>query len=221
MIFAIITVELTLIWNRVSTVIVTGNSVAYPSQLLPLLVGGFGFVRILFLLFWAYYEPEDQERGETATAPPEDAQGNLSAGNEQRAARQGLGIESKEMTASPSSYSPGTTILGHDQNHNPVAIRRSLLHRYMVAWLPWLSQFPFWTKPSGGYQHTRVRSRNWARPRNSRNPGGNGARDSGMAFLGSSPQTPSGGFGSPAPRHMTSPQPNSPDSPMMRFDDKV
>ena len=221
MIFAVITVELTLNWNKVNDVIGTGNNVAYPSQLLPLLIGVFGLVRILFLLFWAYYEPEDREQGETATAPPEDAQGNLSVGNEQRAGPQGLGSRSRKRTASPSPYSPGTTILGHDQNHNPVAVRRSLFHRYMVAWLPWLSQFPFWTKPSGGYQHTRDRSRDWARPRTSRNTKGNRARDSGMAFLRRSQQSPMAGFESPAPGNVASPQLNSPDSPMIRFDEKV
>jgi hypothetical protein len=216
-------VEMTLHWNNAKAVITGAVQVAYPAQLLPMLIGAFGLLRILFLLFWSIYEPEDREQGETATAPPEDAQGHLSAGNKMRAANQGLGIQSEKMTASPTPHplGPGTAIMGHDQDHNPVPIRRSSFHRYVVAWLPWLSQFPFWTKPSGGYQHTRVRSRDWARPRNSRNPRGSSTRDSGMAFLRRSPQTPNGRFESPAPGDMASPPLTSPVSPMIKFDEKV
>jgi hypothetical protein len=219
MIFASIMVEMTIIWNKARAVIASSNQVAYPAQLLPMLIGAFGLLRILFLLFWSIYEPEDTEQGETATAPPEDAQGNISAGNKMRAANQGLGIKSEEVTVSPTPYppGPGTAIMGHDQDHNRVPIRRSLFHRYMVAWLPWLSQFPFWTKPSGGYQHTRLRSREWARPRNSRNPNRSSARDSGMAFLRRSPQTPDGRFESPAPGGLASPPLTSPVSPMIQI----
>jgi hypothetical protein len=209
MIFVAIMVEMTIFWNKAKAVIAAGNEVAYPAQLLPLLIGAFGLLRILFLLFWSIYEPEDREQGETATAPPVDAQGNLSAGNKMRAENQGLGIQSEKITASSTPYPPGPGAAIMD--HSPVLIRRSLFHRYMVAWLPWLSQFPFWTKPSGGYQHTRIRSREWARPFN---PKSSGARDSGMAFL-RSPQTPNDRFESPVPGDMTSPQLSSPVSPMI------
>ena len=174
MIFAAIMVEMTLNYNHVKNVISLLDTF-YPAQLLPMLIGAFGLLRILFLLFWSIYEPEDREQGESATAPPEDAQGNPSVENEIRKGRmqatdEGSEIHSEKLPASltQSPTSPGTAIVGHDQNDNLVVVRRSLFRRYLVAWLPWLSQFPFWTKPAGGYQQTRERSRAWALPRSSR-----------------------------------------------------
>jgi hypothetical protein len=207
MIFVVIMVELTLNWNRVANVVGPNGQIAFPAQLLPLLIGAFSLIRIIFLLFWEIYEPEDKEQGETATAPPADAAGNLSAANEARAAHQGLDL--KETTvSSPTSYSKATTVIGHDQNHNPVPIRRSLFERYMVAWLPWLSQFPFWTKPVGG-RHVRRRGR-------VRHAAGkrSGSRDSGIAFLRMSPQSPSRGFESPA-------QGGAASLPMSKVDEKA
>ena len=215
-------VEMTLNYNKVKNVISLLDTF-YPAQLLPMLIGAFGLLRILFLLFWLIYEPEDKEHGETATAPPEDAQGNPSAENEIRKDRmqatdQGLEPPTKELPVSSTQEPilPGTAIMGHDQNTNLVVIRRGLFRRYLVAWLPWLSQFPFWTKPAGGYQHTRARSRAWALPRTSK---GSNLRDSGLAFLRRRPQKPNGDFKSPSSDDKAHPQ--SEFAPMIKNDEKV
>jgi len=206
MIFVVIMVELTLNWNRVADVIGPNNQIAFPAQLLPMLIGAFSLIRVLFLLFWEIYEPEDKEQGETATAPPEDAAGNLSAANEARATRQGLGLEDTPVASQP-SYPKATTAIGHDHNHHPVPVRRSWYQRYMVAWLPWLSQFTFWTEPAGG-RHVRPRGR-------VRHAGKHGdARDSGVMFLRRSLLSPNGGIGSPAQDSVASPQ-------MAKSDEKV
>ncbi|MCJ1387706.1 hypothetical protein MMC18_000549 [Xylographa bjoerkii] len=231
MIFVAIMVEMTLNYNRVKNVISLLDTF-YPAQLLPMLIGAFGLTRILFLLFWSIYEPEDQEHGESATAPPEDAQGNPSAENkmredQMRGADQKLEFHSKEAPLSPtrSSVAQDTSILGHDEDHNPVLIRRGLYRRYLVAWLPWLSQFPFWTKPHGGYRHTRARSRAWALPHNLAGLGSFGSSimsDSRIAFLRRRTQKPNGGFESTARGDGARQQQfTSPLHPMSKSDEKV
>ena len=217
-------VEMTLNYNRVKNVISLLDTF-YPAQLLPMLIGAFGLLRILFLLFWSIYEPEDREHGESATAPPEDAQGNPSAEFEirkdrMRATNQGLEPQPEKLPVSSTQdpTSPGAAIIGHDLNDNLVIIRRSLFHRYLVAWLPWLSQFPFWTKPAGGYQHTRARSRAWALPSN---PKSSNLAHSRLAFLRRRPPKPNGDFESPASNYVASPQSTSTSKPMVKNDDKV
>ncbi|MCJ1377932.1 Altered inheritance of mitochondria protein 18 mitochondrial [Xylographa soralifera] len=226
MIFAVLMVEMTLNYNNVKNVISLLETF-YPAQLLPMLIGAFGLVRILFLLAWSIYEPEDKEQGESATAPPEDAQGNPSAENriredEMRGGDQKLEVRSKEMPLSPerSPITAGTTILGHDEDHNLVSVRRSAIRRYLVAWLPWLSQFSFWTKPYGGYQHTRARSKAWAFPRNFGNLGDSTLRDSRMTFLRRRPKKPTADFESSARGDKPSSQLTSPTHSMVKSDEK-
>ncbi|MCJ1398165.1 hypothetical protein MMC11_001362 [Xylographa trunciseda] len=227
MIFAALMVEMTLNYNRVKNVISLLDTF-FPAQLLPMLIGAFGLIRILFLLFWSFYEPEDEENGESATAPPEDTKGNPSAENKfrengVRGADQKLEVHSKEMPLSPTqpSITSGIDILCHDEDHNPILVRRSLLRRYIVAWLPWLSQFSFWTKPYGGYQHTRARSRAWAFPRNFGNFGNSALRDSRMTSLRWRPRKPYGDSKSSARGDKSSSQFTSTQTPLDTSDEKV
>ncbi|MCJ1284192.1 hypothetical protein MMC26_003523 [Xylographa opegraphella] len=227
MIFAVLMVEMTLNYNRVGNVINLVDTF-YPAQLLPMLIGAFGLIRILFLLAWSFYDPENKEQGESATAPPEDAHGNLSAENKIREVELQGGDEKSQIYAKevPSSstqspITPGTAILGHDEDHNVVSIRRSALRRYLVAWLPWLSQFSFWTKPYGGYEHTRARSKAWALPRSFGKFGSSASRDSKGSFLRKRPPHQPAGFESPAQGNTSRPQFTSAVRPVISSDEKV
>lgn len=211
MVFSIIMVELTLIWNHVTAVIGPHGNVAYPSQLLPMLIGTLSLVRILFLIVWEKADPDDKEEGETATAPP--STNPLAHAPPQHGLGFGQGLESLgPQVASPeSAHSEPQLRVGPDDG-----VPRSTLHRYLVAWLPWLSQFPFWTRPSA--HHARnAGGKDWRADLGEVN-----ARDSGMAFLHDSLQSPtSTTFGSPRPEPHASSTITSADSPMIRFDEKV
>jgi len=204
-------VELTLKWNHVSSVIVPHADSANPSQLLPMLIGALSLLRILFLIFWEKADPDDQEEGEIATAPP--STNPVAHAPPQHGLGFGQGLESLEpQVASPkTSYSERSVRVGPDDG-----IPRSTFHRYLVAWLPWLSQFSFWTKPSA-HNARNGGDKDWRA-----DAGGIDVRDSGMAFLHDSVQSPtSTGFESPTPGAHASSTITSPASPMIRFDEKV
>jgi hypothetical protein len=133
-------VEMTLIWNHVTQVLGPNGQITYPAQLLPMMIGALSFLRICWLLFQRWQNPPEEcgeEDEATPRAPPNTSQA-------------GLGL-----LPSPSAYSEAKSgVIGQD-NDTSIVRNRSVVMRYMVAYLPWLSQFDFWKNPKG---HRRLQS---------------------------------------------------------------
>jgi hypothetical protein len=124
-------VEMTLNWNHVTQVLGPNGNISYPAQLLPMMIGLLSFVRICWLLFKRWrYPAEDENEGSR-----EKLGGTPGAPETQQA---GLGI-----LQSSRAYPNG------NDDEADIARNRSLAERYMVAYLPWLSQFEFWKNPKG------------------------------------------------------------------------
>jgi hypothetical protein len=121
------------------------GNISYPAQLLPMMIGALSFLRICWLLFqrWLYPEPDCCEENEIPTGGLIKSNGVPSA-----APNAGLGLIS---SPSPDGAAAGT---GQDYDQR-ITRHRSLATRYLVAYLPWLSQFEFWKNPKG---HRKLRN---------------------------------------------------------------
>jgi hypothetical protein len=144
-IFCAIMVEMTLTKNNMLQMLAQHSQIQYPAQLLPLLIGGLSFIRVLWLI---YAEGRDRvkvektsnqerfNRHETMTKP------TLRNGY-------GLGREFWKIL-SPANRPRDAPIFEVE----PVlpAMLRPWHHRYLVALFPWLSAFESWrlSGPNGG-----------------------------------------------------------------------
>ena len=134
-------VEMTLIWNHVTQVLGPNGNISYPAQLLPMLIGVLGFLRVCWLLFKRWWYPEEDNCDENEAAP-EKQDGSSRAPPD--TSQVGLGL-----LTSPTAYSPSPTAVNGQDYYNGNERRRSLVKRYLVAYLPWLSQSDFWKNPKG------------------------------------------------------------------------
>lgn len=151
-------VEVTLNKNKITGVLgssINEGGIAYPAQLLPMLIGALSLVRILFLLYRQWSRSKEAKEGNArkefatklGTSPQSPQVSRYTTGG-------GLGLHTTlsptEHSFSPSAVSEGTTVVSPGQDHSSSFDRPRYL-RYLVAWLPWLSVYDLWTNPNGGH----------------------------------------------------------------------
>jgi hypothetical protein len=127
-IFSMLLVECTLNFNHVDAVLggPFDNELHLPAQLLPLLIGAFGFTRTSYLMFENFRSPGELEPSIIDPSPPQPA---------------------RTMHFGPDvlqAFSPGMKRKRTSKEHSPDEIDELEGHRpwpirYLVAWLPWLS----------------------------------------------------------------------------------
>ena len=114
--------------------------ISTPAQLLPLLVGTLSFVRTLWLIFQKHGKAimntlrEEAEKAENETP------------KFLHRVRRALEITIRKII-SPLSVSSDIAVstVDRERSHsNPPLRFHPMHHRYLVAWLPWLSVFKFW-----------------------------------------------------------------------------
>jgi hypothetical protein len=134
-------VELTLNWNHVTQVLGPNGNITYPAQLLPLMIGALSFLRICWVLFKRWQFPEQDCCDESQV-------GQQRTGMSRRAPfttpQVGLGLLSPPSAHLKDTY----TIVGQEYNTSMIR-NKSSVKRYLVAYLPWVSQFDFWKTPKG------------------------------------------------------------------------
>jgi len=118
------------------------NEVHLPAQLLPLMVGAFGFIRTLYLILMSERSPESVEEPSVADSDP-------------RPLRLARTLHMRDI---PFAFSPHMARYSTTTSHDPDEIderekHRSWPVRYLVTWLPWLSLL-------GYFQNETVRERN-------------------------------------------------------------
>jgi hypothetical protein len=138
-------VELTLVWNHVINVNGPNGNISYPAQLLPMLIGALSLTRICWLIFKQWRDgdngccDENQTGGEKRGAAP----GAPDPPNT------GLGI----IPSSPAGADDTDAACGG--RDASMLAERSIVIRYTIAYLPWLSQFGFWKT---GHRHRPLQS---------------------------------------------------------------
>ena len=156
-------VELTLNWNHVENVVGNNGHMSYPAQLLPLIIGILGFVRILYIVY-RDYRPHKVDQIASA---------------EEGQAANGLGAQPEKETAEGGE---DHSYCGSDEVPEDFDINvrdRSLTLRYLIAWLPWLSVSELWRKPqlrrdmaAAGMINTEPTNRNSTQPLMEATPAG-------------------------------------------------
>ena len=133
-------IEMTLVKNNMRKALSQYSHISSPAQLLPLLVGTLSFIRTLWKIF--------QQHGKTiANTLRDDAE---KAENEApkflHRVRLVFEITIRKIISplSVSSDIAGSTVHLERSHSNTPHRFHPLHHRYLVAWLPWLSVFKFW-----------------------------------------------------------------------------
>jgi hypothetical protein len=152
-------VELTLNWNHVTQVLGPNGNLTYPAQLLPLMIGALSFLRICWLLFkrWQFPEQQDCCEEKNQVAPQRTGMCSRGAPFDIDTPQVGLGgLGGLGLLSSPSAHAhhkgPTNAVVGQQEEYNTRMVRhRNPVKRYLVAYLPWLSQFEFWKTPPKGH----------------------------------------------------------------------
>jgi hypothetical protein len=131
-------VEMTLNKNHMRRTLAQSGGIQYPAQLLPLIIGGLSFTRVLWLVYAegrgrvkeaSNNNNERFERHEITTKP---------------SLRNGYGLGLSILNILSSSWkSRDAPVFEMEQESLPTLIR-PWHHRYLVALFPWLSTFESW-----------------------------------------------------------------------------
>jgi hypothetical protein len=109
------------------------NELHLPSELLPLLIGAFGFVRISWLKFEEWRSPGDRDPSVVKSAD---------LPRRSRTLRFGVAML---QVFSASLATDAVRKAEHDAAElDELEKNRSRASRYLVAWLPWLSLLKYW-----------------------------------------------------------------------------
>lgn len=132
-IYSAVLVEVTLNFNNITGVLGGrnggGTTLHLPGQLLPLLIGTFGMVRTLYLLYAALRSADDENPSLPASTTPTRAR-TLRARNVLLAFSPAM-----DRDARSKRYDPNEDGELERNMRWPV--------RYLVAWLPWLTLLPY------------------------------------------------------------------------------
>jgi len=134
-IFCAVMIELTLNENHMLLTLSKWGNIAFPAQLVPLLVGVLSFARVLWLMLmdWADEEaPSGEEPGHPETHPHRTAY--------VKTLRGGLRLLPPWTKAAKKPRRAVAEPENMKDRHKPIH------YRFLVGYLPWLSVFPFWRR---------------------------------------------------------------------------
>jgi hypothetical protein len=140
-IFCAAMIEMSLSKNHMIQVLAQHGEIAYPAQLIPLIVGVLSFVRVVWLIYAKWKEGnEKSSRSNNATA----MRVNHTLYNPYYFSLDTI----KQIFSSSAQPERNMPTFEADQPNMP-AILRPWHHRYAVALVPWLSTFDGWRIADG------------------------------------------------------------------------
>jgi hypothetical protein len=131
MIYSALLVEFSLNFNHITGVLggPNDNELHLPAQLLPLLLGAFGFVRICWLKFEDWRSPDDHD---PSVVTPE-------AQIHRRSKTLPMGLGALKMFSREMARTRTEKEVHKDDEIDMLEDGMRRRFRYLVAWLPWLS----------------------------------------------------------------------------------
>jgi hypothetical protein len=134
--FSVLMVEMTLFYNHATAVLggPDDNELHLPSELLPLLIGAFGFLRTCWLKFEEWRSPSNPDPS-MAEDPPEHAR---------RSRTMRVGVRWFEAFSERLAVDAEKRAEHEAAELDELERGRSRPERYLVAWLPWLSLLKRW-----------------------------------------------------------------------------
>jgi hypothetical protein len=136
-----ILVECTLNFNHVKEVLGPGNRIFFPSQLIPMIIGSFSFVRLIYKVLERQRDPNDEPSLPTDPRPSKTQQ-------EFPGTKRLFKIFAPPTNSLnprpqlPEDMPPEDTDIDELVQDEPIRLR------YLVTWLPWLSLLHWWTEDS-------------------------------------------------------------------------
>lgn len=138
-------IEMTLNENNMLETLAQHGDIAYPAQLIPLIVGALSFVRVLWLIYAEWKEADEKKsRRSNNDEPSKKTKRHPSLSNAYRFSFDII----KRIFSSSAQPEPETPTF-EDEHPDMPDILRPWHHRYAVALLPWLSTFNAWKLAEG------------------------------------------------------------------------
>lgn len=136
MVFCAVLIEMTLNENHMLQTVAKFGHIAFPAQLIPLLIGVLSFARVLWLIFLEWVDSEDaeaaanEEQGHPVVHPHRSEYANSVRGV--------LRLLPPWSNTKRDRPAVATKPEDRKDRHKPIH------YRWLVGYLPWLSIFPFW-----------------------------------------------------------------------------
>jgi hypothetical protein len=148
-VLCILIIENTLAENHMLRTLAKYGDIAFPAQLLPLLVGALSFLRVVWLIYVEWSEGSEALPSHTNL----DGTNEGSRANDKEHPIESFSNLSSRYTAilrwirgNRTAALPADAY--DDENEDGIALSsRPIHHRYAVALLPWLSTLDFWKQP--------------------------------------------------------------------------
>jgi hypothetical protein len=129
-------IEMTLNENHMLKTIAKYGQIAFPAQLLPLLVGVLSFARVLWLMLMDWVDSGDEKAAKEDPAHPVHPHRSAYA----KTLRGGLRLLPPWTDLKRDRPAGPTKPVDRKDRHKPIH------YRILVGYLPWLSVFPFWRR---------------------------------------------------------------------------
>jgi hypothetical protein len=137
MVLCAVLIEMTLNENHMLQVLEKNGNIAFPAQLIPLLIGVLSFARVLWLILMEWVDSGDAE------AAANDEQGHPVHPHRDEYAKSMRGVlRLLPPWSNAERGRPAAATKPEDRKdrHKPI------YYRWLVGYLPWLSIFPFWRR---------------------------------------------------------------------------
>jgi hypothetical protein len=140
--FSVLMVELTLGYNHATAVLggPDDNELHLPSELLPLMIGAFSFLRTCWLKFEEWRSPSNPD---PSIAVDDDGDDDLPA-RARRSRTMRLGVRVFQAFSESLAADAGRRAEHEAEELDRLERGRPTPERYLVAWLPWLSLLKRW-----------------------------------------------------------------------------
>ncbi|KAG0645238.1 hypothetical protein D0Z07_8935 [Hyphodiscus hymeniophilus] len=136
-VFCAATIEMTLNKNHMLQTLAKNGEIAYPAQLIPLIIGTLSFVRVLWLIYSEWQEKNDRWSGSSNGEVKKTHHPSLHTGFN-------FTLDTFKQFFSFSAQPESSTPTFAAEESSMPDILRPWHHRYAVAILPWLSTFDSW-----------------------------------------------------------------------------
>ncbi|KAK6364035.1 hypothetical protein LTS17_012569 [Exophiala oligosperma] len=141
-VWSVIMIECTLNFNHVKGVLGPGNRIFFPSQLIPMIIGAFSFVRLCYKLLEKWRDPDDEP------SLPTDVHTSILTSSQSSETPQQfrkktrlfklLAPPTDTLVRGPKEATPEDNDIDDLMRNAPTSLR------YLVSWLPWLSLLHWW-----------------------------------------------------------------------------
>jgi hypothetical protein len=140
--FTMITVEMTLNYNHIQSVLGENGRIFFPSQLLPTIIGVCSFSRVSYLLFERWRSPKDTKPSLAVSSETPSRHASMPRGNILKL----FAPATDHVPAMTAEGKAATELQFESDDLDPEMAGKSLWWRLLVSYLPWLQAAHIWFK---------------------------------------------------------------------------